>query len=832
MIRTATIGTTATVFLLSTLLMTTMVVSSPIFKNMVISEASAATTNKKPVASATASPSTVNEGSSFILDGSNSRDSDGTIASYTWTQTAGPSVGPISPSKTVTVSAPQVNSDTTLKFTLTVKDDKGATATSSSVSVLVKNVNHAPTASSVSSTTTVNTPVRITVSGTDQDGDALGFYPVPLSTTTSMGGKLSGPIGYSTTSTMTTASFTYTPPTNFVGTDSFNYQAIDRYDAKSNPATVTITVGPGTPPPPTDTTAPDTQITGNSNNMQSGGTTPSTSLTISFTGSDNTGGSGLQGFECSVDQGAYAACTSPVQVTAQDGTHTFFVRAVDVAGNKDQSPATFTWTVDSTPPAAPTFTTPTTPAENSVTSQANPVPISGTTESGTQSVRVFDYGTPIGTVTVSAGSTTWTFGATLAEGQHSLTADAKDTADNFGPPSAARTFTVDRAAPTVPTITAPEAGTTTNAATIDVSGNAEDGSLVEVFSGTTSLGTTPIVTGGTWTLAGIPLAEGTQSLTAVSTDTATNTATSDAVSIIVDRTNPAAPVITSPTQGSSINQAGPVPISGTAESGTTVRVFEGATLLGTTTATGGGTWTITATLAEGQHIIRAEFTDTAGNTTPGPLTSFTVDRTAPTTTPTITSPAQGSFTNANPVTISGTTEAGTFAVRVFDGAPLLGSATPTGTGTTLTWTFSASGLAEGSHTIAARNADAAGNTGPVFTRTFTVDRTAPIMDTATLRTAEGTIVANGGTSTDDSGRVDFRFSARDANFDTFTCLLEGSGTTGSTQPGSFPTTVSTDNACVSIKSYVLSNNWYRITLTAFDKAGNTSTLTYIFRVNN
>ena len=35
-----------------------------------------------------------------------------------------------------------------------------------------------------------------------------------------------------------------------------------------------------------------------------------------------------------------------------DGEHTFRVRAVDALGNEDLSEATYTWTVDASPPAA------------------------------------------------------------------------------------------------------------------------------------------------------------------------------------------------------------------------------------------------------------------------------------------------------------------------------------------------------------------------------------------------------------------------------------------------------------------------------------------------
>jgi hypothetical protein len=56
-------------------------------------------------------------------------------------------------------------------------------------------------------------------------------------------------------------------------------------------------------------------------------------------------------FECKVDAAEYAACASPHAVEAlPDGEHTFSVRAVDAAGNRDGTPATRTFVVDASAP--------------------------------------------------------------------------------------------------------------------------------------------------------------------------------------------------------------------------------------------------------------------------------------------------------------------------------------------------------------------------------------------------------------------------------------------------------------------------------------------------
>ncbi len=72
--------------------------------------------------------------------------------------------------------------------------------------------------------------------------------------------------------------------------------------------------------------------------------------TFAFSGSDP-GGSGLASYECRRDAGSWAPCTSPKTYTSlPDGAHSFEVRAIDKAGNADQTPASFAWSVDTTAP--------------------------------------------------------------------------------------------------------------------------------------------------------------------------------------------------------------------------------------------------------------------------------------------------------------------------------------------------------------------------------------------------------------------------------------------------------------------------------------------------
>lgn len=112
------------------------------------------------------------------------------------------------------------------------------------------------------------------------------------------------------------------------GTHTFTVRAIDQ--------TGTIETAPPAYVWTVDTAPPETTL-------QSAPPALTASLSASFSFSSGDAGAS---FDCSLDNGPWTGCTSPLTLSGlAEGNHSFAVRAVDPAGNSDPSSAACTWAV-------------------------------------------------------------------------------------------------------------------------------------------------------------------------------------------------------------------------------------------------------------------------------------------------------------------------------------------------------------------------------------------------------------------------------------------------------------------------------------------------------
>jgi hypothetical protein len=453
---------------------------------------------------------------------------------------------------------------------------------------------------------------------------------------------------------------------------------------------VAIGVDSAAPEAPTIT---GPSLTGNDTPALSG--TAEAGSTVTIRDGDNVLGT------TTADAGGHWQFTVPDDKALADGSHTLTATATDAAGNTSGTSEGVAIGVDSAAPEAPTITGP------SLTGNDTPA-LSGTAEAGS-TVTIRDGDNVLGTTTADAGGH-WQFTVpddkALADGSHTLTATATDAAGNTSGTSEGVAIGVDSAAPEAPTITGPSL---TGNDTPALSGTAEAGSTVTIRDGDSVLGTTTADDKGNWQFT-VPddkaLADGSHTLTATATDAAGNTSgTSEGVAIGVDSVAPGAPTITGPSLTGNDTPA----LSGTAEAGSTVTIRDGDSVLGTTTADAKGNWQFTVpddkALADGSHTLTATATDAAGNTSgTSEGVAIGVDSVAPGA-PTITGP---SLTGNDTPALSGTAEAGS-TVTIRDGDSVLGTTTADADGN---WQFTVpddKALADGSHTLTATAADAAGN---------------------------------------------------------------------------------------------------------------------------
>ncbi len=567
------------------------------------------------------------------------------------------------------------------------------------------------------------------------------------------------------------------------GAHTFEVRATDKAaNVDATPAAFTWSV---------DTTAPQTQIDSHPAALMA-----SPSAQFAFSGTD-TGGSGVASYQCRIDStepSAWSACASPKSYgSLADGAHSFEVRAIDAAGNSDGSPASFDWTVDTTPPDTQIDTHPAA-LSNSASAQ---FAFSGTDAggSGVASYECRRDSTEASAWSACASPQSY---SSLSDGSHTFQVRATDQASNTDGSPATFNWTVDTTAPTA-TIDAGPSGLTNDPTPTFEFHSSEAGSSFEcsIDTGTPAWGACSDPGADTPPSA---LADGSWTFRVRATDQASNTGAAASRSFTVDTAAPGAPSLQSSAPPSPANDNSPK-IIGSAPAGSTVRLYEGADCSGSPIATVSAAALeagITVSVPDDSTTaFRATATSAAGNLSgcSAPLT-YTEDSTAPTT-QIDTHPAALTGSAAAQFTFSGTDGSGSGVAsyecrldssQAGDWAPC---ASPKSYGS----------LAEGAHTFEVRATDKAANvdaTPAAFT--WSVDTTAPQTQIdshpAALMASPSAQFAFSGTDTGGSGVASYQ------------CRID------STEPSAW-------SACASPKSYgSLADGAHSFEVRAIDAAGN------------
>src|SRR4029079_205334 len=489
--------------------------------------------------------------------------------------------------------------------------------------------------------------------------------------------------------------------------------------------------------------------------------------------------------------------------------------ATDLAGNTGVASSALNVTIDTTAPGMPvisSFSLDSGTAGDNIPTD-NPWTLTGRAEANA-TVKVYDGATLLGSA-VANGTGAWTLTtAALADGAHSLTAAATDAAGNTGATSAAFNVRVDATAPNVPAILS---DTIVNVNQVALTGTAEANATVKLYDGAILLGSVTANGAGAWAYTTVGLTNGTHNFTATAADIAGNTSTaSTPVVLTLNTPVPSAPVIAtfsadSGVVGDNITNDNTLTLTGTAEANSTVKIYDGATLLGSALADASGAWSYsTAALSNGVHAFTA--TDTlAGLTgTASSALNVTVDTVAPLV-PAITSMSTDSglpgdhITNDNTLTLTGTAEANA-TVKVYDGATLMGSAVANGAGA---WGYTTAPLSNGGHNLTATATDLAGNTSAHSTvYNATVDTIAPTAPVITSFSPDTGVIGDKVTGADDI------LLAGTSEANSVVKVYDGTTLLGST--------LANGNGAWTFDTGTLANGLHNFTANATDAAGNTS----------
>ncbi|EKG4345169.1 BapA prefix-like domain-containing protein [Salmonella enterica] len=541
------------------------------------------------------------------------------------------------------------------------------------------------------------------------------------------------------------------------------------------------------------------------------GTTEAGSTVVIKDSLGNTLGSGTAG-----DDGTFSIGISPAKINGE----TLSISVTDKAANS--GPVETLNAPDKTAPAAP----------NGLIVATDGLSVSGQAEAGATVTIRDSSNTVLGSAVANGnGQFIVPLNAAQTNGQ-ALIATATDIANNES--AAATVDAPDSTAPEMPkNVVISEDGAS-------ISGTAEPGSSITI---TTPDGT-PLGSGkadgeGHFTLPLAPAQTNGEQVTVTATDSANNVSPPTTAQA-PDITAPDKPIITQVlddvesftgplVNGQTTNDNRPT-LSGTAEAGARVEIFDNGVSLGLATLQPNGGWTFTPSqnLGEGAHRLTVIATDAKGNASPAgnespESISFTlrIDTQAPDA-PQIVSAAitggegevllaNGSITNQRMPTLSGTGEPGAIITLYNNGVELA----TVQVNPQSSWTYPLTrNLSEGLNILTATATDAAGNSSPtsgVFS--VTLDTQPPAQPDAPL-------------ISDNVAPVIGNIGNNGATNDT-TPTFSGTGEIGSTiilynNGSEIGRTTVGDNGSWNFTPAALTPETYTITVTETDIAGNIS----------
>lgn len=417
----------------------------------------------------------------------------------------------------------------------------------------------------------------------------------------------------------------------------------------------------------------------------------------------------------------------------------------------------------------------------------------------------------------ASGTENWSINSIiLAEGSNSILVIAEDAAGNKSSKKITVTYSLSDTTPPAISITSPSGSGQyqTSVGTIDLAGTASDENGVTEVTWSNNQGGSDIASGTTaWSASSVSLAEGDNTITVTAVDDAGNTGNATIVVTYLspDTRNPVVS-ITSPTSNATYNtDNGVISLSGTVSDDRGVGLVQWTNSSGGGgTASGTSKWDINGiALKSGENLITVTATDTSGNTG---SQSLAVTYTAPdTTSPSISvsSPvASGLFeTTSGTVLVSGNASDNVGVTSVTWSNSAGGSGTAQGTSG---WSISNISLSKGDNVITVTASDAAGNqkSTSITVRYVAPDTTPPEIQFSSP-TTRGRFYFTRSSTMDITGTASDNDAVKEIRWEN---NKGGSG-------------VAQGTANWTISNVQLQNGWNIISVTAFDAAGNSETIT-------